>query len=131
VGGTNGDGMIRGYQEGTGGARVDSGQFVDPSVKSISNSLEYTRSASMAIYSLELQLPIAPPTIYALLFSDAGRGFSSAQSWRFASDMWRSSGIGARMVVPGVGTIGFDLAFGYDDDRVGGWRPHFQIGRGL
>jgi hypothetical protein len=35
------------------------------------------------------------------------------------------------MVVPGVGTIGFDIAFGYDDNTVGGWRPHFQIGRGL
>ncbi len=130
VGGTNGDGMIRGYQEGSGGARVDSGQFVDPTVAG-STSTEYTRSAAMAIYSLELQLPIAPPTIYALLFSDAGRGFSSVQSWRASSAMWRSSGVGARMVVPGVGTIGFDLAFGYDDDRVGGWRPHFQIGRGL
>ena len=35
------------------------------------------------------------------------------------------------LVVPGVGTIGFDLAYGFDDSTVGGWRPHFQIGRGL
>ena len=131
VGGTNGDAMIRGYQEGTGGARVVNGQVVPPDYASGVSGIEYTRSGSMSVYSLELQLPIAPPTIYALIFSDAGRGFSSASSWRFSSEMWRSSGVGARMVVPGVGTIGFDIAFGYDDNTVGGWRPHFQIGRGL
>jgi outer membrane translocation and assembly module TamA len=85
----------------------------------------------MTIYSLELQLPIAPPTVYALLFTDAGRGFGTSEGWRATSGLWRASGVGARMVVPGVGTIGFDLAFGFDDNTVGGWHPHFQIGRGL
>jgi outer membrane protein insertion porin family len=132
VGGTNGDGLIRGYEEGSGGARFVGGVPLSPESKSTATTaIEYSRSASMTIYSLELQLPIAPPTIYALLFSDAGRGFSTASGWRFASQLWRCSGVGARMVVPGVGTIGFDLAFGYDDNNVGGWRPHFQIGRGL
>jgi outer membrane protein insertion porin family len=143
VGGTNGDGLIRGYEEGTGGARSANGQDVPSSFSAdrpggfnLSNptntgAVQYTRSASMSIYSLELQLPIAPPTIYGLLFTDAGRGFSSSSGWRFDSDMWRSAGVGARMVVPGVGTIGFDIAFGFDDPTVGGWRPHFQIGRGL
>lgn len=131
VGGTNGDGMIRGYQEGSGGARVKDGQVLDPSTGGNISGIEYTRSASMSIYSLELQLPIAPPTIYGLLFADAGRGFASASSWRPYQSMWTATGVGARMVVPGVGTIGFDLAFGYNDNTVGGWRPHFQIGRGL
>lgn len=142
VGGTNGDGTIRGYEEGTGGARVVNGQEVDPDYSSdrpgdfilkpgSTPTVEYTRSASMSIYGLELQLPIAPPTIYGLVFADAGRGFGSAGGWRFTSEMWRAAGVGARMVVPGVGTIGLDMAYGFDDNSVGGWHPHFQIGRGL
>lgn len=132
VGGTNGDGMIRGYSEGTGGARVVAGKDVPPEYHVAAGGLiEYTRSASMTLYSLELQLPIAPPSIYALVFADAGRGFSSAEGWRATSGLWSSAGLGARMVVPGVGTIGFDFARGWSDLDAGGWHPHFQIGRGL
>ena len=94
-------------------------------------NIQYDRSESFTIYNLELQLPIAPPSIYAILFTDAGRGFDGSSGWRFSSGLWRSAGVGARMVVPGVGTIGFDIAYGFDDSRVGGWRPHFQIGRGF
>ena len=93
--------------------------------------VSYDRSESMTIYNLELQFPVAPPQIYGVLFMDAGRGFQGTKNWKFAKDLWRSAGIGGRMVVPGVGTIGFDMAYGFDGDTEGGWRPHFQIGRGF
>jgi outer membrane protein insertion porin family len=143
VGGTNGNGIIRGYEEGTGGARIVDGEEVDTDYSAdrpggfdiisgtTPETVQYTRSSSMSIYSLELQLPIAPPQIYGILFTDAGRGFGTSSGWRFSSGLWRSVGFGARMVVPGVGTIGFDMAYGFDDSSVGGWRPHFQIGQGF
>jgi len=143
VGGTNGNGIVRGYEEGTAGARIVGDEELDAAFDpdrpgdydfgsgAPPETVQYTRSASMWIYSLELQLPIAPPQIYAILFTDAGRGFGTSSGWRFTSGLWHSVGFGARMVVPGVGTIGFDMAYGFSDSRVGGWRPHFQIGQGF
>jgi outer membrane protein insertion porin family len=143
VGGTNGDGLVRGYEEGTAGARVFGSEAVSTSPESPSNipggldlqegelGVRYARSESMTIYNLELQFPIAPPQLYGLIFMDAGRGFARSDLWRPASDLWRSIGFGGRMVIPGIGTVGFDVAYGFDDDNVGGWRPHFQLGRGF
>ncbi len=142
IGGTNGDGMVRGYEEGTAGVRIIDGEVADPNFSvdrpgdweiptSEPVNIQYDRSESFTIYHLELPLPIAPPAIYAIRFTDAGRGFDGSSGWRCSSGLWRSAGVGARMVVPGVGTIGFDIAYGFDDSRVGGWRPHFQIGRGF
>jgi outer membrane protein insertion porin family len=143
VGGTNGDGTVRGYDEGTAGVRIESGSRTPVVVSSDrpddfnhytarrTPTISYDRARSMSVYNVELQFPIAPPQIYGLLFFDAGRGFASTSAWRLTGDLWRSAGLGARMVVPGIGTIGFDFGYGFDDDVVGGWRPHFQIGRGL
>lgn len=143
IGGTNGDGMLRGYEDGTGGVRIESGSR--PPVQFPSDrpdyfqkyrvratpTIQYDRARAMAVYNIELQFPIAPPQIFGLLFFDAGRGWPSVRGWKPLSDLWRSAGFGARMVVPGIGTIGFDMGYGFDDDVVGGWRPHFQIGRGF
>ncbi|RME19184.1 MAG: hypothetical protein D6800_14600, partial [Candidatus Zixiibacteriota bacterium] len=45
-------------------------------------------------------------------------------------DLYAGYGVGFRVVVPGIGTIGFDFA--YPLNRVAGqtrkWRTHFQIG---
>ena len=128
VGGTNGDAIVRGYEEGTAGVRVES---LSSDTTRTTPVISYNRSRSMSVYSMELQFPIAPPQIYGLLFADAGRGYASSRGWKPFGDLWRSAGLGARMVVPGIGTIGFDFGYGFDDDLVGGWRPHFQIGRGF
>jgi outer membrane protein insertion porin family len=143
VGGTNGDAIVRGYDEGTAGVRIESGSrdpiyvasdrpddFSRYSVRA-TPTISYNRARSMSVYNMELQFPIAPPQIFGLLFFDAGRGFASTRGWKLAGDLWRSAGLGARMVVPGIGTIGFDFGYGFDDEVVGGWRPHFQIGRGF
>ncbi len=143
VGGVNGAGFVRGYEEGTAGVRFIEGEeesvsypsdrpgAYDPVDSEGNLRISYDRSTTMTIYTAELQLPIAPPSIYGVLFADAGRGFGSVSGWRFSTGLWRAVGFGGRMVVPGVGTIGFDMAYGFDDRNVGGWRPHFQIGRGF
>lgn len=143
IGGTNGDAIVRGYEEGTVGVRIESGSRDPISVPAdrpddfskhtvrADPRVQYDRARSMSVYNLELQFPVAPPQIYGILFFDAGRGFPSVEGWKLSSDLWRSAGLGARMVVPGIGTIGFDFGYGFDDDVVGGWRPHFQIGRGF
>jgi outer membrane translocation and assembly module TamA len=45
--------------------------------------------------------------------------------------LYRGAGFGFRLIVPGIGTIGFDFAKPLDDPPYGGgrgWKPHFQIG---
>jgi len=44
--------------------------------------------------------------------------------------LYKGVGFGFRIVVPGIGTIGFDFAKPLDKYRgeLGGWKPHFQIG---
>jgi hypothetical protein len=46
------------------------------------------------------------------------------------TDLYRSYGFGFRVLVPGIGTLGFD--FGKPLDTFGNqsrnWKPHFQIG---
>jgi outer membrane protein insertion porin family len=83
----------------------------------------------MLVGNLELQIPVIENQLYGLLFFDAGN------SWLHKNDIklrkvYRGVGLGFRLVVPGVGTIGFD--FGYPlDERRGqskGWHPHFQVG---
>jgi len=83
----------------------------------------------MLVGNLELQMPIIENQLYGLLFFDAGN------SWLHKKDInithvYRGIGFGFRLVVPGIGTIGFD--FGYPlDKRAGqekGWHPHFQVG---
>jgi len=125
-GGIDPDGMIRGYSDGVIGPvnPVDS---------------TFLRGRSVLVYNMEYQFPIVEQQIYALLFADAGNAWRSGRAIRpFALrhkshlDLFRSAGIGVRLVVPGMGVIGFDFAYGFDDPvpilEEGGWRPHFQFG---
>jgi outer membrane protein insertion porin family len=82
---------------------------------------------------VELQFPLLKQQLYFLAFFDAGNSWVDRD--RIFSDkfkLYKSVGIGFRLLVPGIGTIGFD--FGYPLDRFRGnnfdkkWKPHFQIG---
>jgi len=74
-------------------------------------------------------MPVIENQLYALLFFDAGNSWLHRRNIKL-NRVYRGYGFGFRLVVPGIGTIGFD--FGYPlDDRKGqekGWKPHFQIG---
>ncbi len=120
-GGTDPDGMIRGYSDGSIGPVDEQGRE--------------QRGRSVLIYNAELQYPLVEQQMYFLLFGDAGNAWLSGRSIRpFAfrhkadRDLFRALGLGVRLVIPGMGVIGFDFAYGFDHPEKGEWRPHFQFG---
>ncbi len=120
-GGTDPDGMIRGYSDGSIGPVDSQGNLL--------------RGRSVLIYNIEYQYPLVEQQIYGLFFADAGNAWLSGRAIRpFALrhksdlDLFRSAGLGVRLVVPGMGVIGFDFAYGFDHPEKGEWRPHFQFG---
>lgn len=121
-GGTDPDGMIRGYSDGSIGA-------IDPS------GLTEEKGRSVLVYNVELQYPLMEQQMYFLLFADAGNAWPSGMRMRpFAlehksnKDLFRSLGLGVRLMIPGMGIIGFDFGYGFDYLYQGEWRPHFQFG---
>lgn len=141
-GGTGYDGVVRGYDDGS--------LIADSSTRNIVTYNRYTdstfqhrdssyvdttyssigiRGKYMLVGNLELQIPVIENQLYTLLFFDIGNSWLRRKDIKL-NDLYRGVGIGFRLVVPGVGTIGFD--FGRPlDSRAGqskGWHPHFQIG---
>ena len=83
----------------------------------------------MVVYNAELQLPIVEQQVYGLLFADAGNLWWKPYDFRpfDAKLFYGSYGFGVRLVVPGMGIIGFDFARGISKAD-NGWTPHFQFG---
>jgi outer membrane protein insertion porin family len=148
-GGTGYDGIVRGYDDGTltpdtvavstvtdeyyrsdvWNVRPDLDGSPDSSIVSNPSYTARIRGKYQIIGNLELQIPLLENQLYALAFFDAGRAWLRRSDIKL-NQVYRGAGLGFRLVVPGIGTIGFD--FGYPlDDRPGqdkGWKPHFQIG---
>ena len=81
----------------------------------------------MQILTYELSFPVAPPTVYGLFFYDAGNTWNSFQE----ADLFnlkRGAGLGIRIELPMLGTVGIDYGYGFD--RFGGaaWEPHITFG---
>ncbi len=78
------------------------------------------------IFNTELLYPVTD-TIQLLSFLDMGDVWNSFREADF-SYMRKGAGLGIRVEVPMMGTIGFDYGYGFD--RLGGpsWEPHFTIG---
>lgn len=148
-GGTAFDGTVRGYEDGTltpdsTVLGTDTVRFfytdpalVDPNVDTpdsvwISRSFKTrVRGKYMLIVNAEIQLPIVANQIYGLLFLDAGNSWLHLNDMKPFSGLYKGAGVGFRVLVPGIGTIGFDFAKPLDDPPDGsdrGWKPHFQIG---
>jgi outer membrane protein insertion porin family len=148
-GGTAYDGTVRGYDDGS--LTPDSlvygtdtisyyyadPETIDPSVDDPDSTLTSpsfrtrVRGKHMLIANAELQLPIVQNQIYGLLFLDAGNSWLHLDDIRPITGLYRGVGVGFRIAVPGIGTIGFDFAKPLDDPPDGsgrGWKPHFQIG---
>ncbi len=148
-GGTGYDAIVRGYDDGTltpdtVGISAITYQFyssdelnvrpdltADPD-STADSTRTYTarvRGKYMVAANLELQVPLISNQLYLLGFFDAGRAWLHRRDIKL-NQVYRGVGFGFRLVVPGIGTIGFD--FGYPlDERPGqdkGWKPHFQIG---
>jgi len=144
-GGTNFDGTVRGYEGGslTPDSLVtasDTSYFyadrnsiagVDAPEDTVFTSFRTrVRGKYMLVSNIELQVPVVDQQIYGLLFFDAGNSWLHREDIKPLTDLYRGAGIGFRVVVPGIGTIGFDFGYALDDHqgRGKGWKPHFQIG---
>lgn len=109
---------LRGYENGSlAGANYD-------------NAYAYTR------FTLELRFPIMLETstsIYALAFLEAGNAWEDITDFNPFS-LKKSAGIGARILLPMVGMMGIDWAYGFQKynslgSKIGGSQFHFIIGQ--
>ena len=115
-GGTDPDGVVRGYDDGSIGPKDKNGY--------------YLRGKSIVVYNAEYQFPIVQQQIYGLLFYDMGNAWMSTKDMKpfDFKDLYRSAGFGVRLVIPPLGMIGLDLGYGFDKKAGGYWKPHFQMG---
>ncbi len=137
-GGTAYDGIVRGYDDGS---LTPDSIVIDPDSVFLVDTLtnDTTELASIPFYSrvrgrymfvtnLELQFPIAEQQLYGLIFLDAGNSWLNRED--IMDKLYKGVGVGFRISVPGIGTIGFDFAYPLDTvrDQDKKWKPHFQIG---
>lgn len=89
-----------------------------------------------AKYGMELRysLSMDPLPIFILTFLEAGNVWADIEKTD-PFDLRRSFGVGTRLMLPAVGIVGFDFAYGFDRKIVDGQNPkwlfHFQFGRGF
>ena len=91
----------------------------------------------MLKYSIEIRYLISEnPNLYLLAFSDAGNVWDNLNVVDPFS-LRRSLGIGARVMMPMLGMIGYDIAYGFDssvqeylsgNNNAHGWEYHFIFG---
>ena len=87
-------------------------------------------------YGVELRYSLSqdPIPIFLMVFAEAGNLWPSFKTADIF-DLKRSVGFGARLMLPAVGIIGFDLGYGFDrkivDNEDPSWLFHFQFGRGF
>jgi len=147
-GGTAYDGIVRGYDDGCltpDSVITQYGSFfyydpdalpgspADDTLISLS-SVRRVRGKYMLVSNIELQFPIAERSIYCLLFFDAGNSWLHRSDIKPLTDLYKSVGFGFRILVPGIGTLGFDFGYPLDDpphEEDKAWKPHFQIGTDL
>ncbi|MDU1890150.1 MAG: POTRA domain-containing protein [Dysgonomonas sp.] len=97
-------------------------------------SLGYQSSAYSRL-ALELRYPLIlepSSTIYLLTFVEAGNAWDELRKFN-PFDLKRSAGVGARIMLPMIGLMGIDWAYGFDSVRgsrsYGGSQFHFVIGQ--
>lgn len=118
-GGTDPDGMVRGYADASISPRTSTGGLL--------------RGISEVVYNFELQFPLMKQQMYVIGFFDAGSSWLGKKDIRPFSHLYKGAGFGFRLVVAGIGVIGFDFAYAYDKSlgEEEGWRTHFQVGPGF
>jgi outer membrane protein insertion porin family len=114
--------QLRGYEDRSIGPRIRG---------SICGGKMFSRYVS----ELRFALTINPMPVYVLAFAEAGNVWKDEHTLDIF-DLKRSAGLGARILVQGVGLIGFDYGYGFDDvdpvdGKADGWHFHFQFGRGF
>jgi outer membrane protein insertion porin family len=100
---------LRGYPDNSIGPQTTSGQAVGGN--------------SMARLITELRFPLSEnPVIYTMLFAEMGNVWNqSTLSEPFFMEragplsFKKSAGVGVRFFMPGIGKLGFDMGYGFDD----------------
>lgn len=144
-GGTDFDGTVRGYNGGdltpdslvtssdTAFYYYDANALIGidpPDDTSFTSFRTRVRGKYMLIANMEIQIPIANQSIYGLIFFDAGNSWLHRRDIKPITGLYRGAGLGFRVAVPGLGTLGFDFGYALDDfnGQGKGWKPHFQYG---
>ena len=127
VGGDGMSGYSTGYATETIGLRgYDNGSLAGNNGE---NAYAYSRM------TLELRYPImleATTSMYALAFLEGGNAWTNARKFN-PFNMRQSAGVGVRILLPMVGLMGIDWAYGFtkyiNGQKVGGSQFHFIIGQ--
>lgn len=113
---------LRGYEDRSIGPQV-SGQITGGTIY------------SHYVAELRFAITLNPMPLYVLGFAEAGNVWLDERFFD-PFNLKRSAGFGARLLIQGVGLIGFDYGYGFDDvepkdGEPDGWHFHFQFGRGF
>ena len=94
-----------------------------------------TQASAYSRLALELRYPLIlepSSTIYLLTFVEAGNAWSDIKKFN-PFDLKRSAGVGARIMLPMIGLMGIDWAYGFDSVSSSGEKSgsqfHFIIGQ--
>lgn len=88
---------------------------------------QYVGGRFMQVMSYQVTYPIAPPTVYGLFFFEGGNTWNSFQDATLF-DLRKSAGLGIRIELPMLGTVGLDYGYGIDRATGGSWEPHVTFG---
>ncbi len=127
VGGDGMSGYSSGYATETIGLRgYENGSLAG---NSTGDAYAYSRM------TLELRYPVmleASTSIFALAFLEGGNAWTDVKKFN-PFDMKRSAGVGVRILLPMVGLMGIDWAYGFqkyiNGQKAGGGQFHFIIGQ--
>lgn len=128
VGGDGMSGYSTGYATETIGLRgYENGSIAGNNGQ---NAYAYSRM------TLELRYPLMLETstsMYALAFVEGGNAWADVKKFN-PFDMKRSAGVGVRILLPMVGLMGIDWAYGFQKynssgEKIGGSQFHFVIGQ--
>ncbi|MBC8313751.1 MAG: BamA/TamA family outer membrane protein, partial [Candidatus Cloacimonetes bacterium] len=78
------------------------------------------------ICSSEISIPISGDQIIGVLFFDAGNSYKYLSNINI-NELKKGAGLGVRIMTP-MGLLGFDYAYGFDNDADNKWKFHFQFG---
>lgn len=100
------------------------------------HSLTPTNGAHLySKYTMELRYPIIMEQmakLYVLSFTEAGNAWYDLNEFN-PFKLYRSAGVGARLMIPMLGMVGVDVAYGFDDipgkPGQNAWNFHFLFGQ--
>ncbi len=118
---------LRGYDDQTIGPREAGSSYPSGKIKA-----KFTAE-------LRFSLSMDPIPIHVLGFAEAGNVWKDLRHTD-PFNLYRSAGVGVRLLINPIGLVGFDYGYGFDDTdgikrgfggKPSGWKFHFQFGRGM